>query len=83
MFKKVLVITALTVAALTVTPSVYAEDNTCVQVYGGGVVCGAQAPHQPVNAGLGENLALIGAGLVVTSGVLLFLSKKARINPSL
>ena len=83
MFKKLLVITALTVAALTVTPSVYAEDNTCVQVYGGGVVCGAQAPHQPVNAGIADNIALIGASLVAVSGVLLFLSKKARIQASL
>lgn len=80
MLTKVLTSLVLVAAALTVASSVYAEDQVCVTVYGGGVVCGAQAPHQPVNAGLGENIALIGSGLVALSGALLFISKKARIS---
>lgn len=54
------------------------DTKTCVQVtqYGGGVgvVCGV---HTPVEAGLAEDLKLIGAGLVLTSGVFFILSKKA------
>ena len=80
MFKKTVVAGSLVAALLGVAPSVYAEDQVCVSVYGGGTVCGAQAPHQPVNAGLGENIALVGFGLVAVSGVLLFLSKKAKIS---
>lgn len=61
-----------------------AEEQTvapgvCVQVYGGGVVCGAQAPeHKPVETGLADNLGVLGLGFVATSGALLFLSKKAK-----
>lgn len=47
----------------------------CPQPYGGGVVCGI---HTPVNTGLGDNLALVGAGLLVASVVFLFLSKKFK-----
>ncbi|MBI3282960.1 hypothetical protein HYZ70_02685 [Candidatus Curtissbacteria bacterium] len=56
-----------------------AQEATCVQVYGGGVICGAQAPeHKPVETGLTDNLATVGLGFVLTSGALLFLSRKVK-----
>ncbi len=56
-----------------------AQEQTCTQVYGGGVVCGAATPeHKPVPTGIGDNLALMGGGFILASGVLLFLSKKAK-----
>lgn len=51
------------------------EAIICPQPYGGGVVCGVKT-HEPVNTGLGENLALIGAGLLVSSLGFLAVSKK-------
>ena len=47
----------------------------CPQPYGGGVVCGV---HTPVNTGIGDNLALIGAILLVSSLIFLVLSKKFK-----
>lgn len=77
------VILALIVMSAVIFPQVsFAQEQTCTQVYGGGVVCGAQAPeHKPIETGLAENLGLIGAGFLLTSGVLLYLSRKAK-NPS-
>lgn len=80
MLKKILVSAVLSVAALTAPVSVSADDQVCVSVYGGGVVCGAQAPHKPVEAGLAENIALLGGGSMLASGVFYFLSKKASIR---
>lgn len=80
MFKKLLVSTFAVAALFGAVSSVSAEDQVCVSVYGGGVVCGAQAPHQPVNAGVAENVALLGAGSVVLSGVFFLLSKKASLR---
>ncbi len=88
MLKKSLIVLAVTAALLGVPSSVNADGDkkgevkgaqVCVQVYGGGVVCGAEAPHKPVEAGLAENLALMGAGLMAASGVFFYLSKKARV----
>lgn len=45
----------------------------CPQAYGGGVVCGV---HTPVATGLGDNLAVVGAVLLVSSLIFLVLSKK-------
>lgn len=58
-------------------PSVVRADdvNICPQPYGGGVVCGI---HTPVNAGIGDNLALIGTGFLGASAVFAFLSKKLK-----
>jgi LPXTG-motif cell wall-anchored protein len=47
----------------------------CPQPYGGGVVCGV---HTPVNTGIGDNLAIIGAGLLIASVIFLVLSKKFK-----
>ncbi|MEK7112626.1 MAG: hypothetical protein AAB875_04825 [Patescibacteria group bacterium] len=56
----------------------FAQEN-CVQVYGGGVVCGAEAPeHKPVPAGLADNPLTIGLGLLLASGALLYASRKIR-----
>jgi hypothetical protein len=51
------------------------EQIICPQPYGGGVVCGV---HTVVNTGLGDNLAMIGLGLLVSSLIFLILSKKFR-----
>jgi hypothetical protein len=65
----------LTILVLTLfSPKAILAEETCVTVYGGGVVCGA---HEPVEAGLGDvNPAILGAGLLLASGVLLYLSKR-------
>jgi hypothetical protein len=52
-----------------------AEDKVCSQVYGGGVICGV---HTPVNTGIADNLGLVGIGLIATSGMLFFVSKKIK-----
>lgn len=72
-------ILALIVAGLVaVSPkAVLATDQVCTQSYGGGVVCGAK--HEAVNTDIGDvNPALIGAGLLFTSGVLVYLSKRSK-----
>jgi hypothetical protein len=47
----------------------------CPQPYGGGVVCGV---HTPVNTGLGDNLAVVGGVLLVSSVLFSILSKKLK-----
>jgi len=49
------------------------QEIICPEPYGGGVVCGI---HTPVNTGIGDNLAVVGGVLLVSSLVFLFLSKK-------
>lgn len=75
-----IVLTVTLVLAVFAKPaSILADEQTCVQVYGGGVVCGAEAPeHKPVEAGLAENLAIIGGGFLLASGVLLYYSRKVK-----
>jgi hypothetical protein len=51
------------------------EQIICSQPYGGGVVCGA---HTPVNTGIGDNLAMIGDALLLSSLIFLVLSKKFK-----
>ena len=73
--KKVM-ISALSLAfALALPARALAQDSQiiCPQPYGGGVVCGV---HTPVNTGLGENLAVIGVALIVSSVIFSILSKK-------
>ncbi len=73
--KKLLVI--LSVLAFFAAPKVVfgAEEKICTQPYGSGVVCGV---HTVVETGLGENLAMAGAGLIGASGVLQFFAKKLK-----
>lgn len=72
---KKLILVILTLTFLAAPARVLAEDSQiiCPQPYGGGVVCGV---HTPVNTGMGDNLAMIGIGLLVSSLTFLFLSKK-------
>lgn len=76
--KKFLAGLILIVVFLTSFPgAVLAEDEVviCPQPYGGGVVCGVKT-HEPVETGLAENLALIGAGLLASSAILVIISKR-------
>lgn len=67
-------------AAVFLAPqAVFAQEN-CVTVYGGGVVCGAEI-HEPIDTDLGDvNPVILGSGLLLTSGILLYLSKKVKRN---
>lgn len=81
--KKLIVILTAVIALLSFNLSaVHAEDEQdCVSVtqYGGavGIVCGVKT-HEPVDTGLKENLALIGALSVVASGALHYFVKKNK-----
>lgn len=83
MLKKILATIAFTSLALTMPVSVIAEEN-CVQVYGGGVVCGAETPkvHKPVQAGLADNPFIIGFGFVAISASLFIISRKHQARLS-
>jgi hypothetical protein len=74
-------------AALLVLPQEILATHTethCVQVYGGGSVCGAKAPevvHEPVKADVGDiNLGLFGLSMLAISGTLYFSSRKFTHN---
>ncbi len=73
--KKLLV--TLSVLAFFAVPKVAfaAQEQVCTQPYGSGVVCGV---HTVVETGIGENLAMAGAGLIGASGVLQFFAKKLK-----
>lgn len=78
MFKNILITVAFIFVFISAPKSIFAQEaQICPQPYGGGVVCGVKT-HEPVETGLAENLALVGALAVGVSGVLLFLSKKAK-----
>ncbi|HET7099009.1 MAG TPA: hypothetical protein VFI61_02150 [Patescibacteria group bacterium] len=76
---KKFVFTLVLALVLTLPKSVLANNETviCPQPYGGGVVCGVKT-HEPINTGLGENLALVGSLALGASGVLLSLSRKFK-----
>ncbi len=76
------ILTLAILAAVFLTPqAVFAQEN-CVTVYGGGVVCGAEI-HEPIDTDLGDvNPTVLGGGLLLTSGILLYLSKKVKRNHS-
>jgi len=77
-YMKKLIFVTLTLVALASPARILAEDTgviICPQPYGGGVVCGV---HIPVATGIGDNLALIGAGLLVSSLIFLKISKKFK-----
>jgi LPXTG-motif cell wall-anchored protein len=60
--------------------AVLAQEETCVTVYGGGVVCGARTEiHEPVDTGLADiNPIVLGAGLLSASGVLFYISRRRQ-----
>ena len=80
--RKVILLATLVLSLGLLFPKVsYAQTvETCVQTtqYGGGVtvVCGV---HTPTETGLAENLGLVGGVLLLTSGVFVYFSKKARV----
>lgn len=79
--KRVIIALIVMIAVFAKPSQSFAQEQNCVQVYGGGVVCGAAAPeHKPVEAGLAENIALIGGGFILAAGVLLYYyySRKAK-----
>ena len=84
--KQVILALAFALTALLVPASVLAqttnlEPGVCVSVYGGGVVCGAK--HEVVPTALGDfNPGIMGAGLVITSGFLVYLSRKVKRSSS-
>ena len=83
MLKKVAIVlfSLFTIHYLLFTGVVLATDEAiiCPQPYGGGVVCGVKT-HEPVDAGIGENMALIGILSLGASGILLRLSKKSKLS---
>jgi len=74
---KKLIFAVITSIFLILPGKVFAEEVQiiCPQPYGGGVVCGV---HTPVNTGIGDNLGLIGAGLLASSLVFFAISKKFK-----
>ena len=74
---KKLIFTVLALISFASPARVLAQDSQiiCPQPYGVGVVCGI---HTPVNTGIGDNLAVVGAILLVTSLIFLVLSRKFK-----
>ena len=80
MIKKIL-ISLIFVAGVLLTPGNVFADN-CVTVYGGGVVCGVEAPeHKPVETALVDDPALVGTILLGSASALYLVSKKLRYAP--
>jgi hypothetical protein len=81
--KKLIATFLILFAALFVPTTAFAEEN-CVQVYGGGVVCGEEAPeHEPVDTALGDiNFAVVGGALLIASGTFFYLSRKVKTSTS-
>ncbi len=75
MLKK-LIVALFVLGALIAPKSLFAQEaNVCVQIYGGGVVCGAK--HEVVDTDLGDvNPVVLGAGLLLASLLTYKLSKK-------
>lgn len=78
MLKK-LIVALFVLGALIAPKSLFAQEaNVCVQIYGGGVVCGAK--HEVVDTDLGDvNTFVIGGGLLISSFVLFKLSRKLEL----
>jgi LPXTG-motif cell wall-anchored protein len=73
MKKLIFAILALVILASPARVLAQGTEIICPQPYGGGVVCGI---HTPVNTGIGDNLAVVGGVLLVSSLVFLVLSRK-------
>lgn len=63
------------------------EATHCIQVYGGGSVCGTKAPevvHKPVETDIGDvNFGLFGVALLTISATLFYSSRKLIISKRL
>ena len=79
MLKKLL-IGLFVLGALAAPKNLFAqEENICVQVYGGGVVCGAK--HEVIDTDFGDvNTLTIGGVLLASSFVLFKLSRKFKLS---
>lgn len=79
MLKKLIAVALVLMTVVTRPNPVLAQEN-CVQVYGGGVVCGVQAPeHKPVEADLGDiNPVILGSGLLSASAILFYIFKRKQ-----
>jgi hypothetical protein len=79
MFKRLIVISSFLLLTGLFVPATSRAEDTCTTVtqYGGSVsyVCGT---HTPVETGLAESLPLIGFVSLGASGILRFLSKRAK-----
>ena len=72
---------SLFILALSMPKAVLAQEN-CVQVYGGGVVCGEET-HEPVDTDLGDiNPAIIGGFFLTASATLFYFSRKVKLSSS-
>ena len=80
MLKRLIVISSFLVLARLFVPATSFAEDTCTTVtqYGGSVsyICGT---HTTVNTGLAESLPLIGFISLGASGILRYLSKRAKL----
>jgi hypothetical protein len=70
---KKLLIGLIIFTALYKAPIVLAQETTCVNSYGQGVVCGARTPEEipVVDTGIADvSLKMLGVGLLISSVVL-------------
>lgn len=81
---KTLIATVLILSAALFMPATSFAQENCVQVYGGGVVCGEEAPeHEPVDTDLGDiNFTVVGGALLLASGTFFYLSRKIKTSTS-
>ncbi|MFV1916991.1 MAG: hypothetical protein ACC618_00675 [Patescibacteria group bacterium] len=82
MMKKALATLVLTAALFLVPGGVYAK-TVCTQAYGQPVKCYEEEEvvlgvHEPVDADLADDLGVLSIGLLVASGVFIYLSKRTR-----
>ena len=80
-------VTILVFLAAYLAPTSAFAQVVCVEQYGGGVECFEEEKvlgikHEAVDADLGDNLALFAGGLLLTSGTLLYLSRRAKSRAS-
>lgn len=82
MMKKALATLVLTAALFLVPGGVYAK-TVCTQAYGQPVECYEEEEvvlgiHEPVDADLGDDLGVLSIGLLIASGIFIYLSKRIR-----
>lgn len=80
MLKKIIIAITLSLSLLLIPQQVSAQEQNCVQIYGGGVVCGAQAPeeHEPVDTDFEIEPFILISSALLTSSVFLLVSLKLR-----
>ena len=78
--KVVITLAVLFGAVISMPSTVFADEQTCTSVYGGGVVCGVKTPdeHKTVEAGVANNPLGLASILLLASGSLHYLSNKSK-----